>query len=217
MSGVVYLLAGSPGDRIRGADPAMRAFFDEVRAKKPHVAYIGTASGDDRGFFEALRARLVSSGAGEVDLAPLSGAAANPAVARRLLARADAVFVSGGDVAEGMGGLRAHPGIVTCLRQRFAAGVPFMGLSAGSIMLARGWVSWGDGAEKPDAVLECLGFAPLYCDVHGEEDGWDELKTLLRLLPRNAVGYGIRAGGALRVSEGVAEAIPAFDRRRRIG
>lgn len=207
MSGVVYLLAGNPHARGGRADPAMRAFFREVGHARPRVAYIGTASGDDRDFFEAMRSRLMENGAGEVELAPLCGAAGDPAAARRALSRADAVFVSGGDVDEGMGVLREQAGVIACLRERFDQGVPFMGLSAGSIMLARGWVRWaeaGGGAER-DALFECLGFAPLYCDVHGEADGWDELKALLRLLPEGTVGYGIRAGDALRISEGIVE------------
>ena len=207
MSGHIYLLAGNPYSRSGTPDPAMQAFFREIGKPKPRVAYLGTASGDDRAFFEAMRARLLTCGAGEVQLMPLCGAAADATEARRVLARADAVFVSGGDVAEGMEALHAQVGIIACLRERFAKGVPFMGLSAGSIMLARGWVRWADGAADtdPGSLFACLGFAPIYCDVHGESDGWCELKSLLRLLPKETVGYAIRAGGALRVCEGVVE------------
>ena len=206
-SGVVYLLAGDPYARGGKPDPALRAFFREVGKSKPRVAYIGTASGDDPEFFEAMRALLQAGGAGGVDLVPLCGTAADPVVARRMLSQADAVFVSGGDVAEGMESLRAQDGIIARLRERFEAGVPFMGLSAGSIMLSRGWVRWADAPGEQDTLIECLGFAPVYCDVHGEADGWDELKALLRLLPKDTVGYAIRAGAALRVCEGIAEAV----------
>lgn len=207
MSGVVYLLAGNPHARGGRVDTAMRAFFREVGHARPRVAYIGTASGDDRDFFAAMRSRLRASGAGEVELAPLCGEAGDLAAARRVLSRADAVFVSGGDVDEGMAVLRAQAGMIACLRERFEKGVPFLGLSAGSIMLARGWVRWAEegGATEQDVLFECLGFAPLYCDVHGEAEGWEELKALLRLLPEKTVGYGIPAGGALRVREGIVE------------
>jgi hypothetical protein len=205
MSGVVYLLAGNPRARGRRTDPAMAAFFRELGKRKPRVAYIGAASGDSLEFFEIMRERLRENGAGEVELVPLCEADDSPVEARQALARADAVFVSGGDVAEGMDVLRAKAGVIEALRERFAAGVPFMGLSAGSIMLARGWVRWAEAPGARDAVLECLGFAPIWCDVHGEDDGWDELKALLALLPEQAVGYGIRAGGALRVCGGIVE------------
>jgi peptidase E len=209
MSGIIYLLAGNPYSRTGKPDPAMQAFIGEIGQTKPRIAYLGTASGDDRSFFEAMRTRLQASGAGEVDLAPLCGADSSPAAARRVFARADAVFVSGGDVAEGMDVLRTHDGMIACLQERFASGVPFMGLSAGSIMLARGWVRWSEEGEGADqgTLFDCLGLAPIYCDVHGEADGWDELKVLLRLLPEGAVGYGIRASGALRVCDGIVEAV----------
>ena len=216
MGGIIYLLAGDPHARNGNPDPALRAFFGEAGKLKPRVAYIGTASGDDRPFFEAVRKELQASGAGEVELAPLCGAARDSDEARRVVSRADAIFVSGGDVAEGMDALRARQGMVACLRERFASGVPFIGLSAGSVMLARAWVRWpdgGDGAE-PGALFDCLGFAPVYCDVHGEADGWDELKALLRLLPENTVGYAIPAGGALRICEGIAEPVGRVPRPR---
>lgn len=206
MGGVLYLLAGDPCSRGGKSDPVMRAFFREVGKAEPRVAYIGTASGDDGEFFEAMRARLQASGAGEVELAPLCGAAADPVKARRVLSLADAVFVSGGDVVEGMENLLAQGGMIAELRKRFEAGVPFMGVSAGSIMLSRGWVRWAAEAGGQDTLIECLGFAPVYCDVHGEADGWGELKALLRLLPKEAVGYAIRAGEALRICDGIVEA-----------
>ena len=209
MGGLVYLLAGNPHSRSGKPDPAVQAFFREVGKPKPRVAYIGTASGDDRSFFEAMRKVLQAGGAGEVDLAPLCGVSADPAAARRVVSRAEAVFVSGGDVAEGMEVLRAQDGMIACLQGRFVRGVPFMGLSAGSIMLARGWVRWAEEDEGADqgSLFDCLGFAPIYCDVHGEDDGWEELKTLLRLLPEKTVGYAIRAGGALRFCEGIVESV----------
>jgi hypothetical protein len=121
--------------------------------------------------------------------------------------------VSGGDVSEGMTGLCVWDGMIALLRKRFEKGVPFMGLSAGSIMLSRGWVHWaGEDGLRQDTLFGCLGFAPLYCDVHGEADHWDELKALLRLLPEKTVGYAIRTGDALRVHEGVVEPVSETSR-----
>jgi hypothetical protein len=75
------------------------------------------------------------------------------------------------------------------------------------------WEHEGGGAA-PGVLFECLGFAPLYCDVHGEGDGWDEFKALLSLLPEKTVGHGIRADGALRVCEGIVESVPVTERFR---
>jgi putative intracellular protease/amidase len=182
----------------------MRAFFAEVGRKRPRVAYVGAASGDDPAFFAAMRARLQAAGAGEVELVPLCGAAQCIAEALRVVARADAIFISGGDVATGMDVLRSRKAVLRLLRERFASGTPFMGLSAGSIMLARGWVRWADGEGLGEnSLFRCLAFAPIYCDVHGEADGWEELETLLRLLNKRAVGYAIPSGRALRIQGGV--------------
>jgi len=213
MSGVIYLLAGNPYSRSRKPDPAMQAFFKEVGKPKPRVAYIGTASGDDLDFFEAMRAHLRACGAGETELVPLCGAENGLDDARKVLGRADAVFVSGGDVEEGMDGLRTRDGLVAYLRELFEQGVPFMGLSAGAIMLARGWVHWAEEGRGRDTLFDCLGFAPIYCDVHGEADDWDELNVLLRLLPEKTVGYGIRAGEALRVHEGTVKKVESHPPR----
>jgi hypothetical protein len=78
-------------------------------------------------------------------------------------------------------------------------GKPFIGLSAGSIMLARSWVRWPDADnDATAATFPCLGMAPLLCDTHAEKEDWEELKTLLRLSGPEA-GYGIPAGAALRI------------------
>ena len=68
-------------------------------------------------------------------------------------------------------------------------------------MLCRNWMSWRDPADDDTAeLLDCLGFAPLLCDVHAEEDNWVEMKRLLSFFPQGEVGYGIPAEGALRVA-----------------
>jgi hypothetical protein len=83
-----------------------------------------------------------------------------------------------------------------------------MGLSAGSIMLARCWVRWPDPDDDSTAeVFSCLGLASLVCDTHGEREDWEELKALLTLIGPD-VGYGIPAGSALRIpSEGSLDAL----------
>jgi cyanophycinase-like exopeptidase len=140
---------------------------------------------------------LKQAGAGEVTLAPLCGRRAAPAEAKRVLTEADLVFVSGGDVEAGMRALRATE-MIGFLRELAQGGKPFFGLSAGSIMLGRQWVRWEDPDD--DATAErfaCLGLADLWCDTHAEAEGWEELRTLLRLSPDGSTGYGIVSGTAL--------------------
>jgi hypothetical protein len=87
------------------------------------------------------------------------------------------------------------------LRELFARGKPFFGLSAGSIMLAKEWVRWPDPDNLESAELfTCLGFAPVICDTHDEEGDFEELQAALALKPDGSVGYGIPSGAAIKVS-----------------
>ena len=125
-----------------------------------------------------MGALFKAAGARAFELAPTAAPAAIDR-ARAVLARADAIFISGGDVAAGMETLRAAD-LVPLLAERHAAGVPFIGLSAGSIMLSRQWIAWSDPDDDATAApFDCLGFAPLLCDTHAEEDDWSELRALL--------------------------------------
>ena len=110
------------------------------------------------------------------------------------------VFISGGDVEEGMQVLQKR-GMDLLLEDLYIAGKPFFGISAGSIMLTKSWVRWRDPHDEASAELfSCLGLASVYCDTHGESDGWAELKALLRLCPEGTAGFGIVSGSALAVS-----------------
>jgi cyanophycinase-like exopeptidase len=120
--------------------------------------------------------------------------------AEKVLSSGDFVYFSGGDVAAGMALLEAR-GLVSFLGRLHRQGKPFFGHSAGSILLAREWIRWRDSEDAASAErFPCLGLAPILCDTHGEEDGWEELEALLRLEPEGAVGYGLRSGSAVSVT-----------------
>ncbi len=194
----VYLLAGGPGARSRRRDPVLAAALAEAGVPRPTVAYVGAASEDDRGFFRWITGALQRAGAGDVHLAALASPRADVAKAKATMAGSDLVFVSGGDVEVGMERL-GERGVVGFLRGLHAAGKPFVGVSAGSIMLAAHWVRWADPDDDATAeAFPCLGLAPVVCDTHAEADHWEELQTALALT-RAAVGYGIPTGAALRV------------------
>lgn len=197
----LFLLAGDPGRRGARRDPLLEEALARMGLARPELAYVGAASRDNRLFFLWLSTLLRKAGAGAVRLAPLAGRRADPKRARAVLADADAVFISGGDVELGMGLLQAT-GLGETLRGLGRAGRPFIGLSAGSILLARSWVRWSDPDDDASAApFSCLGLAPLLCDTHGEGEGWQELRTLLRLTGE-PFGYGIPAGAALAVGAG---------------
>jgi len=195
----IYLVAGDPGKRGVGSDPLLAAILAQLGPARPSVAYVGAASRDSRVFFIWIAALLKKAGAGSVRMAALASRRSDPAKALAILRDSDLVFVSGGDVAAGMDVL-AGSGADRWFAELQRAGKPFIGLSAGSIMLARSWVRWSDPGDDGTAeAFPCLGVAPLLCDTHAENEDWEELEMLLTLTGA-PLGYGIPAGAALRVA-----------------
>jgi cyanophycinase-like exopeptidase len=197
----MFLIAGGPGQvRRRGADPLLQTVIRQAGVEKPRIAYVGAASRDNPAFRLLIAGMLARAGAGEVRLAPMCGRRFDPQKTRRVLESADMIFISGGDVEEGMSVVQAA-GMDSLLGDLWRAGKPFFGVSAGSIMLAKRWVRWRDPHDDGTAELfPCLGFAPVLCDTHGEADDWNELQAMLRLCRAGATGYGIVSGSALAVS-----------------
>ena len=198
--GPVFLISGGQTMRKRkGPDPLLQAVIRRTGVRRPMISYLGTASGDDDAFRSWFTRLLQKAGAGEVTLAPLCGGRGDPERAKAILDASDLVFISGGDVEEGMRVL-VEKEMTGFLRRLYRSGKLFLGVSAGSIMLARKWVRWRDPHNDESAELfSCLGLAPILCDTHGEGDGWEELKVLLTLSPRGAIGYGIGSGTAIVV------------------
>jgi cyanophycinase-like exopeptidase len=194
----VYLLAGGGlRNPRRDPDPLAKEALDQAGIKDPSVAYVGAASGDNAGFCGMISRLLMKAGAKEVRLAPLCGSSADPQKARRVIESCHTVFLSGGDVEAGMD-ILAETGMIDFLRDQYRQGKFFFGLSAGSIMLARSWIRWRDPEDESSAELfPCLGIAPVYCDTHDEEDGWEELQALTGLVPVGTSTYGIASGTAL--------------------
>jgi dipeptidase E len=197
----MFLIAGGPGQiRRRGADPLLQSALRQAGVARPRVAYVGAASGDNPAFRLLIAQMLRKAGSGPVVPAPMCGRRVDPQKTRKVLEGADLVFISGGDVEEGMKVVE-QKGMAPLLKSLWKAGKPFFGVSAGSIMLARRWVRWRDPDDESTAELfPCLGFAPVLCDTHGEGDGWTELQAMLRLCRAGTVGFGIVSGSALAVA-----------------
>ena len=99
----MFLIAGGPGQiRRRGADPLLQTVLHQAGVEKPRVAYVGAASRDNPAFRLLIAGMLTRAGAGEVTLAPMCGRRFDPSKTRHVLENADLVFISGGDVEEGM-------------------------------------------------------------------------------------------------------------------
>jgi len=192
--GAVYLLAGGRG-RIRpGSDPAWVEAIRGIGTVRPSLAYVGAASGDSAAFRLVISRYLKGAGAGKVLPVKLCGRRPDLAAAREALEAADAIFLSGGGVEEGMAVLDGT-GTSEVLRALAAAGKPFIGISAGSILLGRWWVRWRDPEDEATAErFPCLGIASLSCDTHDEGSGWCELRTLAGLLSESEEGWGLPSG-----------------------
>jgi len=179
---------------------------------RPRVAYIGAANGDRASFFEMVRPLLLGAGAATVDFCRLAsdGAAAvgEVAEAKAFLDSADVVFLSGGEVEDGINRIEKH-GLAGTLRGLYNKGKLFIGISAGTIMLGEWWVRWEiEGDDSTASLFRCLGIVPATFDTHAEDEDWVELKTALRLLagrrddgqPGGAAsprGYGLPRGGII--------------------
>jgi cyanophycinase-like exopeptidase len=217
--GALYLVAGDPRRRGRGKDPLLAGILSAIGRDAPAVAYVGAASNDNRIFFMWLSGLLKKAGAGSVRLLPLASRRADVGKVRDRLECSDVIFISGGDVELGMRVLERH-GLPPVLARLHGAGKPFIGLSAGSIMLARSWVRWRDADDEATAAMfPCLGLAPLLCDTHAEADGWSELGTLLRLMGPGSGGFGIPSGAALSVAadgslSALGAPVPRFESRQ---
>jgi len=193
----IFLIAGGP--QSKNNKEILAGALALIKKETPNVASIGPASDDSKEFYLRLSQIIMAAGAGNVTLVPIVRRF-DPDKARDILLASDVVFISGGDVDLGMKYLRKRK-LVPFFREIFDRGKIFCGISAGAIMLSRNWIHWRD-PDDDDTVelLDCLGFAPLLCDVHGEEDNWVELKRLLGFFPQGTAGYGIPANGALRIA-----------------
>ncbi len=194
----MYLIAGGAGSNN---DNFIQKGFCETGRRDPSVAYIGTASGDSRRFLNShIFPMLKRAGAGKVTLVPLVGQQSGSEEARNILLESDVVFVSGGEVEDGIRNIPADVRVL--LRQLCDMGKVFMSVSAGTIMLGIAWPHWDDEDNAPeDAVLfDCLGFVPTIFDTHCEGEDWVELRKAVSLSPDGFIGFGIPSGGCVLIS-----------------
>jgi cyanophycinase-like exopeptidase len=204
----IYLLSGGRRGSRGDIDPVLAEVLRHLGKPLPSVAYVGVANGDSDDFFKWMVNDLQKAGAGEVKMARMADRHADPEEARKLLNAANCVFIGGGDVSEGMR-LLEERNMVSCLIRLYNRGVPFLGRSAGSIMLSKCWIRWRDPDDEATGELfPCLGFAGVLCDTHGEGEGWEELRSLLLQVGDDQVGYGIPTGIAMCVHpDGTVEAL----------
>jgi peptidase E len=207
----LHLVGGGPGAML-ALRRHFKAALTPLARPRPLVAYVGAASHDNRSFYSMIRGALAVTAA-RLRLAKLASASASASDARALLEECDLVFVSGGDVELGMKVLDDRD-VAGTLRALAAGGKPMFGISAGSLMLAREWVRFPDDDDARAEIFPCLGIVPIHVDAHSEDDGWSELRVLVRLLHERGderpVGYGLTRKGALRVDVGEGTRLTAM-------
>lgn len=215
----VFLLAGGRPQGRDSTGQLIGTVLDASGKYSPSIAYTGTASGDDSNFFDRMAGMLKTSGAGTITHAIIAPRNADLDKARDILRAADIIFVGGGDVDSGMRVLE-EKNMVAFLQELHEQGKVFFGTSAGSIMLAKEWVRWTDPDDADNAELfTCLDFAPVICDCHDEEGGWQELIAALELKEIDTVGYGLSSGTGIKVYpdgsvEALAEPVHRYIRER---
>jgi peptidase E len=204
----VLLLAGGRPRNPQTFNPLFQEVFKSSGVKSPTVAYVGVASDENKAFFLMMAAMLKGVGSGKIKMAALASAKADIKKGQDIMESADIVYISGGDVANGMRVVQEKK-IADFLVGLYRQGKPFFGVSAGSIMLAKEWIRWRNPDDDATAeIFPCLGIAPVICDTHGEADGWEELQALLALEKDNTIGYGIVSGTAMKVfPDGKIEAL----------
>ncbi len=197
----IFLLAGGRPRNPENMVSSMARALKECGQQEPRVACLGVANGDNEVFYRNIKSLLQEAGAGDVFLLRLAKTRVDLSAAKQALETADAIFISGGEVDDGMRWLEQH-GLVGFLRGLRSQGKVFFGMSAGSIMMGTHWVRWENPNDDTTAELfDCLGFAPTVFDTHAEEEDWKELKMALQLQGPGGRGYGIPSGGMASVDD----------------
>jgi hypothetical protein len=209
-AGKVYLLGSSHGTTLRdafrrielGGTTPLRIATSNAALVQPPPDAARQAAAISKLFRLPGRVERFSV-AGEED-------AMSPDEAREVIERADVLFFGGGDPVLAARRL-VDAGADAWIRAARERGATCIGLSAGSIALGASWASWSEEEPAADpALVPCLGVVPdLVIDCHAEEDDWEELRTVQRLLgdKANALRFaGVGAGAALIVgSDGELE------------
>lgn len=167
------------------------------------ASYIGAANSDREPFFENMKAILLQIGVQSVDFLRLATKDVDIDEIKRKLSESNLIFISGGEVEDGMKWLEYH-NLSDFFRLQYSLGKQFICVSAGTIMMGRYWVNMDeDNLGANPKLFGCLGIIPCIFDTHAENEEWIELKTALNLLGEGSIGYGLPTLGIITAtSEG---------------
>ncbi len=193
----VYLLAGGNSSRKKTESLIRFTLHRMTKKNNPRIAYIGTASKDNQVFLKNMSEFFRKTASATTQLVPLSQKNDSTQRAKEILSDTDIIFLGGGDVEAGIQVLNERR-LDVFLRKLHKQGMPFLGISAGSIMLCKEWVHWNNRSlGKTVHLFPCLGIVDILCDTHDENADWEELKSALMLEKNGKCGYGIPADAAI--------------------
>jgi dipeptidase E len=192
------LLSNSGRPFLAHCRGALAVFLGPAR----RVAFVSAASlGDEAEYYQVARAALEAEPAGlTVEHIRWNGEFA------RTLERAEAVFVGGGNTYALLDRLR-RSGLLDALRARAAAGLPYVGASAGSNVAGPNILTTNDWNVVGLGTFDALGLVPFNINPHYKETDpamapgseTRDMRIAEYLLVRENPVVGIEEGGFLRV------------------
>jgi len=166
------------------------------------VAFVPFAVYDRRAYASKAEERFRALGRALMSVHDLS----NP---RRAIDEADAIFVGGGNTFRLLQGIYDY-GLLEPIRLRVAAGMPYIGSSAGSIVACPSLKTTKDMPVVQPPSFEALGLVPFQISPHyldpdpsSKHMGETQEERILQFLEENEPPVvGLREGSMLRVENG---------------
>ena len=169
---------------------------------RTNALFVPYAVHDRRAYAEKAQQRLHEMGLSVTSIHDVSNMA-------RAVGEADVIFVGGGNTFRLLKGLHDHD-LLELIRQRVAAGVPYIGSSAGSIVACPTLKTTKDMPVVQPASFEALGLVPFQISPHyldpdpaATHMGETQEERIMQFLEENeAPVVGLREGSILLVREG---------------
>lgn len=178
---------------------------EEIRdfvGRGTRVVFVPYAVHDRRAYAAKAQARLRGMGLSLLSIHDVS----NPP---RAVDEADAIFVGGGNTFRLLKGLYDH-GLLGPIRRRVAAGIPYIGSSAGSIVACPTLKTTKDMPVVQPPSFEALGLVPFQISPHyldpdpsSTHMGETQEERIMQFLEENEeTVVGLREGSILRAQDG---------------